>query len=79
VKVFKFIVGSEYTPLRSNPDLAYKKCLAIAIAETEAEARAEIMRRAEEEGDDAQWMEIARVKTVPIPVSHPIVLAFVML
>lgn len=73
MKLWRFIVPSDrdYT-LPSNPAYAYRGCLALVLAETEADARAQL----EASGDDVRWLEVARVNAVPL--HAPTVVAFVM-
>lgn len=67
MSVWKFIVHNhKWTHDPDQPHLQYQGCLACAIAETEAAARAHIERYAAENGLDARWLRVAEVRKLPI-------------
>jgi hypothetical protein len=77
MRAWKFYVGG-WTPLPSNPAISYSGCVAIVIAETEAEARLCLADYARENGDpkmDPAWLEIATVSSFPLNI--PTVLTWV--
>lgn len=60
---WKFIVpASEWRTLRSDPNVQFKGCSAVALAETEDGARTAVERFAAEFGHDARWLEVADVR-----------------
>lgn len=66
MKVWKFMIGNEYRALKSDPDTAFKNCLALAIAATKDDALAYLQRFAAENAIDARWLEVADVKCLPL-------------
>jgi hypothetical protein len=74
MRIWKFVVpGDRFYALPSDPDFAYKGCIAVAVAESEDAARAIIAA----DGDDARWLEVARVSSYPVNVAR--IIAFAML
>lgn len=78
MKAWKFLVPSDqYYPLTSDPDIAFKGCVAVAIAESEIEARGVLTRAAAEEGGDARWLEVARVTSYDLDTPKRLAVAMV--
>jgi len=65
MKCWKFLVGEdEFRSLPSNPDLSFAGCVAVVLAETEAEARmllGDYARASQPSKIDARWLEVADV------------------
>jgi hypothetical protein len=70
VKVYKFIVGSKFVELPSDPSLSVSNIVAVVLAETEEQAR-QIIR---DDGEDSRWLEVARVTVIDL--DRPRLLAF---
>ena len=73
------IRGNEERPLPSNPDLAYRGCLAFAIAPTEEEARKRIIRRMNEDGEDSRWLEPGCANVIRLDIDESCCLGWAMI
>lgn len=81
--VWKFTIPpGNRAPLPSAPDLAFESCLAVAVAETESDARACLIAHAAERGLDARWIAepgYAKVARIDILGDRPQSIAWAML
>lgn len=67
MKAFKFVVPPRaFRPLKSEPDVCFAGCVAVAVATTEEEARAAIRTAAAPDGVDVRWLEVADVIVLPV-------------
>ena len=62
LRLYKFIIGGSFVTLPSNPSIAFKGCLAVALAESEEQAR-EIVKA---DGEDCRWLEVAQVRVIEL-------------
>lgn len=77
MRAFKFIVPSDqFYALPNEPTVAFRGVVAVTIAESESDARANVERYCTENGHDARWLAVARV--IPLPLEAGAVLAFAM-
>jgi hypothetical protein len=59
---WKFIVPTDrFYPMPDPKDGEFRGCVAVALAEDEAAARARLLTYGEEFGVDMRWIQIARV------------------
>lgn len=78
MKAYKFIIpGDRFYEDVDNPDLAWKGCLAVALAENEEQARSLLRKFAAERGYDVRWLKSAQVHVIDI--FGPAALAIAML
>lgn len=62
MKAWKFVVPQhEWVPDPDNPEVSYRGCVAVAVGDTAAEARAALENYAAMNGFDVGWLRVARV------------------
>lgn len=77
LKAFKFVIpGDRFIDMPGDSPLAYKGCLAVAIAEDEKSARELIEKYGRENNKDTRWLVIA--KCVPFTLDAPAVIGWAM-
>jgi hypothetical protein len=65
--VYKFLVpGDRFYPSKTDPDLAFRGCVAVTVAESPEAARERLIAYAAENGMDSRWLEVARVIVIPL-------------
>jgi hypothetical protein len=58
MKAFKFVIPPrQFVPHPSGDGRAYAGCIAVVVAENEMEARVRLKQRAQEDGEDADWLD----------------------
>jgi len=65
--IYKFFIPNhEWVPDPDDENLKWRGCVAVTVAETETDARANLTRYAAENGFDARWLRAARVVVLPV-------------
>jgi hypothetical protein len=76
--IYKFVVpGDRFYDDPIDPEMSWRSCAAVVMAETETEARARLGAYATENGLDLRWLRVARVIVIPMP-QTPSVLIWVL-
>ena len=69
---WKFIIPPEKWTKLQDSNNEVSGCLAIAVAETEDEARQSLERFAAENGHDPRWLRVARVNRLALTAGAPL-------
>jgi hypothetical protein len=67
MKLFKFLVADDrFYPIPDAPGASARGCLAVALAEDAATARAIIEEAGATLGHDTRWLSVATISEIPI-------------
>jgi hypothetical protein len=73
VKLFKWVIGAQRVEIPSIPGMQASNCIAVVLAEDEAQARALLT---EDPDLDLRWLEAARLVTYDLDRSRLVAISY---